>query len=77
MEGPPETPHTRISITRHPLMMPDDALPSAGAAFRYHPRPAIWAPASSDQERHLGTPFTSRLPDGPPRGPRASDAAVH
>lgn len=41
MEGPPETLHTRI--TRHPLMMPDDALPSAGAAFRYHPRPAIGA----------------------------------
>jgi hypothetical protein len=41
MEGPPETLHTRISITRHPLMMPDDALPSAGAAIRYHPRPAF------------------------------------
>lgn len=41
MEGPPETLHIRISITRHPLMMPDDALPSAGAAIRYHPRPAF------------------------------------
>jgi hypothetical protein len=53
MEGPPETLHTRISITRHPLMMPDDALPSAGAAIRYHPRPAIRATPVGPQRSFL------------------------